>query len=174
MKGLLVIASVVLLAASAGCSDIYGTDYRYDGAFNFEQLKYYDWNLAENDADSDRAAIASIRSAVDRILQGKGFVQSSIEPHFIVAPRFETGQRLANPPDPYTAAFGPYTAPPPEHYKEGTVELVIVAGDDRRSIWRGTASADLSGIETPEAKNRKINAVVEVILKQFPPMLPRS
>ena len=169
MKGLLVLAFMVMLSVLAGCSAIYGVNYEYDNGFNFRQLEAYDWDPVKIEAEQDNLTIKRIQNAVNKNLQSKGYIQSSTSPDFIIATHVGTQQRLAGAPDPYMAAYGPYTAPPPQYYEERNFVLDFVDPDNKYLIWRGSARADVTGISTPEAMEKTINAAVEKILKRFPP-----
>jgi len=168
MKGLLVFAFIVMLTDLAGCSAIYGVKDDYDSSFNLAQLETYDWVPIKTQAGADTITIKRIQNAVNKNLQSKGYSQSSTSPDFTIATHFGTRQRSAGAPDPYTAAYSPYTAPPARYYEESNLVLEFVE-DNKHLIWRGSASADLSGIRTPEEIEKTINAAVEKILKKFPP-----
>jgi len=169
MKGLSVFALIVMLTVLAGCSPIYGVAYDYDSNIDFANLETYDWVPIKLKVGADTITIKYIQNAVNKNLQSKGYWQSSTGPDFIVVTFYGTRQRLAEVPDPYTAAYSPYTAPPARYYEEGNLVLDFVDPDDKHLIWRGSASADLSGIKTPKQIEKTIDAAVEKILKKFPP-----
>ena len=168
MKARLVSALVVMLTAIVGCSGIYGVNYDEDSSFDFQQLKTFDWGPVDKDDGTDAPTLQHIQSAVDKKLQSKGYRQSRTSPDFILTAHVENRQRLAGTPDPYQAAFGPYTAPPAQYHDEAYLELKIVSADDRHLIWRGSASASLYGIKTPEQLETTVNAAVQKILRDFP------
>lgn len=169
MKSLLVFALIVMLTVLASCSTIYDVAYDYDSNINFSYLKTYDWLLMKMKAGEDTLTIKRIQNAASKNLLSKGYMQSSTSPDFLIAAIFETRQRSAETPDPYAAAFSPYTTPPARYYQEGNFVLEFVDPDDKQLIWRGSARTDLSGIKTPEQIENNINAAVEKILKKFPP-----
>jgi hypothetical protein len=168
-EGLLVFVFIVLPAVLAGCSSIYGVTYDYDRNINFALLETYNWVPIKMKAGADTMNIKRIQSAVNKNLQSKGYGQSSTSPDFIIVAVFGNQQRLAEAPDPYVAAYSPYTAPPVRYYEEGNLVLDFVDPDDKHLLWRGSASADLSEIKTPEQIEKTINAAVEKILKNYPP-----
>ena len=169
MKSLLVFVFIFTLTLMVSCSTIYDVTYDYDRNINFANLETYDWVPVKMKAGADTIMIKLIQNAVNKNLQGKGYRQSSTGPDFIVVAFFETRQRVADMPDPYTAAYSPYTAPPPRYYEEGNLALDFVDPGDQQLIWHGSANADLSEIKRSEQIGKTINAAVEKILKKFPP-----
>jgi hypothetical protein len=169
MKWFWVFVFFVMLTVLAGCSSIYGVAYDYDSNIDFANLETYDWVPVKMKAGADTITVKHIRNAVNKNLQSKGYWQSSTGLDFIVVTFFKTRQRLAEVPDPYLAAYSPYTAPPPRYYQEGNLVLDFVDPDDQHLIWRGSASADVSDLKTSEQIEKTINAAVEKILKKFPP-----
>lgn len=168
-EGLLVFIFVLMPTVLVGCSSIYGVTYDYDRNINFAHLETYDWIPIKMKAGADTMNIKRIQSAVNKNLQSKGYGQSSTNPDFIIVAFFGNQQRLAEAPDPYMAAYSPYTVPPARHYKECSLVLDLVDADDKHLLWRGSASADLSGIKTPEQIEKTIDAVIETVMKNFPP-----
>lgn len=169
MKSLWVFALIAMLAVLASCSTIYDVAYDYDSNINFSYLKTYDWLLVKMKAGEDTLTSKRFQNAVDKYLLNKGYSQSSTSPDFFIVTIFETRQRSAETPDPYAAAFSPYTAPPARYYQEGNFVLDFVDPDDKQLIWRGSARADLSEIKTQEQIEKTVNAAVEKILEKFPP-----
>ena len=168
-EGLLVLILIIISAVLAGCSNIYGVTHNYDGDINFAQLETYDWAPVIMQTEADSTTIKRIQRSVNKNMQAKGYRQSSISPDFTIVTVFGNQQRLAEAPDPYMAAYSPYTAPPARHYKECSLVQDLVDADDKYLLWRGSASADLSGIKTPEQIEKTIDAAIEKVMKNFPP-----
>jgi len=169
LKRLLVFVFMVMPIVLAGCSVIYDVTYDYDRNIDFGHLETYDWAPVKMKAGADTMNIKRIQRAVNNNLQSKGYRQSSTSPDFMIVILFGSRQRLAEAPDPYMAAYSPYTTPPARFYEEGNLELDFVDADDKHLLWRGSASADLSEINTAEQIEKLINAAVEKIFKNFPP-----
>ena len=169
MKSILVFALMVILTALTSCSTTYDVTYDYDNQIHFAHLKTYDWRIINMKAGGDTIIIKRIRNAANKNLFNKGYRQSSTSPNFIIVTHFKTRQRSADTPDPYAAAFSPYTTPPPRYYREGKIVLDFVEPEDKQLIWRGSSKVDLSEIKTPEQTENAINTAVDEILQKFPP-----
>lgn len=168
MTGRLVSALIVTQTVLTGCSGIYGVNSHYDRTTNFSELETYEWILTENEGKSDIITSQAIQNAVDKNLQRKGYGRASANPDLMVSTLVLTRLRAAAP-DPYQAAYGPYTAPPAQRYEEGELVVDFVDPDDRRLIWHGSASVDLFEVRTPEQAEQTIDAAVGKILNKFPP-----
>jgi hypothetical protein len=168
MKRLMVFAFIVMPTVLVGCSAIYGVTHDYDSNIDFANLEIYDWAPIKMNTGEDTMTLKRIQDVVNKNLQSKGYRQSSTSPDFIIVIFFETRQRLAEV-DPFDAAFSPYTAPPARYYEEGNLVLDFIDPDNNHLIWRGSASTDVSEIQTSEQIEQTTSATVEKILKKFPP-----
>ena len=164
----LAIAALVCWAL-LGCTPVYRVHQQRTPEFDLAQAQSYEWLVVES-ADADTAGIARrVEQAVDSGLERKGLARTSAAPSFLVAVRLRVRQRPAEAPDPYQAAYGPYTAPPEQFNQEGTLVVEIVAPDENQVVWRGSASVDLSEIGASQAADVLIDAVVVELLNNFPP-----
>lgn len=170
MKGLLVFALILVLHYLAGCSAVYDVKDEYDSTYNFRQLKYYDFVPIKIDSQDETVNIKTIKIVVNNNLKSKGYRQEAATPDFIIAIRFDTQQVLAEPPDPYTLAYSPYTAPPKRYREKGKLVLEFSDPMDQHLIWRGYAIADLSGEKTSEQVQIIIDEAVNRVLERFPPL----
>jgi len=55
------------------------------------------------------------------------------------------------------------------HFDEGTLILTMIDPKTSRTIWRGTAQAQVTFDVTWEEREKRINRAVQKILKEFPP-----
>ena len=168
MKVILQLWCICSMAVLVGCASTYGVDHNYDSVFNFDYLKSYGWGRVNIQAKQDVVTVEDIRTAVDQILQRKGYKHSAIRPDFIVASTVGTRQRAATPPDPYMAAFGYYAAPPQRYFEDITLTVSVFTPRNNDRIWSGSANIDVSG-RAPEDIVKAINAATRRILKKFPP-----
>ena len=56
-----------------------------------------------------------------------------------------------------------------ESYDEGLMVIDVLTPDGKKVLWRGKGTGMVELHTDPEKKTRKINEMVEKILKQFPP-----
>lgn len=157
----------LLLAALVSCSTIYGVDYDYGNDFNFEQIESYSINQVNVEVKQGAVIVEHIQKTVDQVLGRKGYKQSSSQPDVTITSAVETWQRPTEPPDPYMAAYGYYTAPPIQHFEDMRVVLNFYLPDTTESIGQGSVNIDISD-QTQEQIEQAIYTAIEIILKKFP------
>ena len=169
-----------------------GSDH--DPSVDFSALKSYDWmpespfNTGDPRVDDDSVMHARIRNAVDRELAEKGFMKlPSTTPDFLIGYHVtvadKTSIRFLNNYYGYTDGWGmsyeartgkPYQPDGPAEkvefeYQQGTVILDIALSEPRQLIWRGEVTASIDPDEKADAKSKRINNAIELLLQQFPP-----
>ncbi len=176
---------LLLWLGLAGCSSMQ-LAWDYDAQAAFPVLHSYDWLPVPEPGASqvrDNLLDARIRSAVDAQLQKKGFLRDIGSPDFLVAYHIAIDERLSvtylnelygygpgwgNPR--YLRSYGrPGREATVSEYQVGTLILDVVQAQDRRLIWRGSASAEVYPDLSPEAREKRIRTAVEKILAPFPP-----
>ena len=55
------------------------------------------------------------------------------------------------------------------HYQQGTLILDFIDPKTKNLIWRGVAEGVVPARTSPEKSEKKINEVVQQMLKKFPP-----
>lgn len=65
--------------------------------------------------------------------------------------------------------YGP-PAPSPRVYRQGTLIVDIVSGDDQRPLWRGVSEQRLRDSLSPDEQRQRLSAAVTDILSNFPPV----
>ena len=54
-------------------------------------------------------------------------------------------------------------------FEEGSLILDFVDPESNKLIWRGSAKAQIDSVDTPEKREKLINAAVNEILGKYPP-----
>lgn len=177
-------AALTILMAM-GCSGI-TTSQDYDPATQFQSLRSFRWasptQPKTGDARIDNPFRDSrIRSAVERRLQEKGYIQAiDRKPDFLVRYQYTLRQRLDA--DGTGAGFGfgigsfgrhggiaIGTGSNVSEYDEGTLVIDFVVDESGSLLWRGSGTQRFQEYDDPEKASQAINALVEKIVDQFPP-----
>jgi hypothetical protein len=178
---------LLLGLALGGCASMQ-LAWDYDAQSAFPVLHSYDW-LPAPEVEPGASPVhndlldARIRNAVDTQMQKKGFRRDTGSPDFLVAYHVALDERLSvtylnelygygpgwgNPR--YLRSYGrPGREATVSEYQVGTLVLDVVLAQDRRLIWRGSASAEVYPDLSPEAREKRIRTAVEKILAPFPP-----
>ncbi len=166
----------------------------WDTKIDFSKFKTYTWpNTVQPDTGNpivdDDLVDARIRSAVDQVLSAKGYRRMDLsegEPdfwvHYNVTVKDKTDVTSIPTPMysvPYGGTAGGY-APAMVwggsfqtvvmQYEVGTLLIDIANPRTKRLVWRGVGSDIIETAKTPEKATKKIDNVVEQILKTFPPL----
>jgi hypothetical protein len=170
--------AAVLLCIS-GCATI-RIDTDYDPAADFTRLRTYAWQPHPTGAGGDPRINndlldARVRTAVDRVLQARGYQPSGeADPDFRVSyiVTVDTKTDIHTVPVSYYgwgwwgfAATETYV----DRYEQGTLILDVIDASSNKLIWRGSAAARVVEDSTPAHRTQRVNEAVEKILERFPP-----
>jgi hypothetical protein len=158
--------AVLLWAVNMFAVDVV-TDY--DHQANFERYHTYSWAKVEmpNPLWDDR-----VKEAVDKALQQKGWqkVQDGGDVSLVTVgitrdkPTLQTFYDTF--PGWYWSGFANATTTV-EHYREGTLVVDMFDSQNKKLIWRGSATDLLS--DKPEKNEKKLESAVHKLFDHFPP-----
>lgn len=177
---------VVAVLVVVGCSGI-RVSQDYDPATDLASLQTFGWTSDTQEKTGD-ARIDNplrntrIREAVERLLQDKGFVLSTDkEPSFLVRYQYDLRRQIESDGAGGGIGFGvgSYgrhggiavgTGNNVREYDEGALVIDMLDPDSEVLLWRGTGTQRFMEYDNPEKSIEDINALVEKILAQFPPV----
>lgn len=169
---------VALLLCVSGCAT-FRIQTDYDPAVDFGRLRTYAWQprteRSEADARINNDLLdARVRSAVDRVLQARGYQLVTDAAHdFNVAYIVTIDTRTDVHTIPVTYGWGWWgvmgTETYVDQYEQGTLLLDVIDAGSNKLVWRGSAAARVVDEETPERRTQRVNEAVEKILERFPP-----
>ncbi len=160
-----------LSALAPGCSTI-STHQDYDTAFDFSGLKSYAWVDATGDIGLDDLNARRVRSAVNRVLGAKGYVEATEDLDFLVTLHGGTRSRVSVSQPHYGGRGWGHGRVDVHQYEEGMVSVDVLDAKAKQLVWRGTATKVLSTNPTPEKIEQTINLAVDKIFEKFPPGTP--
>jgi hypothetical protein len=180
-----ILAILLLASALAGCAGV-DVSHDYDPATDFSGYRSFDWfpggRQLTGDVELDSPLIDErIRAALVRTLTSRGYQKVADRmPDFFVNYHLSVRTRLSNSGmnTHYGVGIGTAgswggvgisTGSRVRQYEEGTLVVDVVDASSRKLVWRGTGSRAIRRDRTPDEATRNINAVVEEILKRFPP-----
>jgi len=181
MRAYLLIA-MLGIALLAGCS-LYDIKYDYDVDSNFAAYKTYNWipRTISEASGSAKTAIQSnsllderIRKAVDTQMQAKGFTLDEANPDVMVVYHTGAENKIDVTDWGYTYA-GSYwggglgRSVDVYQYTEGTLIVDMVATDNKKLVWRGSATGVVDPSSSPEQREARINDVIGRIFEKYPP-----
>jgi len=135
----------------------------------FERFHTYSWGRART---SNPLWEPRIEEVVDKELSGKGWhkVQDGGDAVVMAAGAARNLQEYQTFYDGMGGwrwgGFGETTTTV-QNYRVGTLVLDVYTANDKRLIWRGTASDTLS--DNPERNEKNLDKVVDKMFKKFPP-----
>jgi hypothetical protein len=158
--------------ALAGCSGI-DVSQDYDRNQDFSRLRTWAWAKPAPQVDgSGYSEISSlthkrISSAVEGELTKKMYQKTEADrADFWVRHYASTGQKVEAGPG-YNGWYGygddVYVV------EEGTIVVDFLSPKDKRLIWRGKATSDITDDMSPTDRENRIVEAVQKILAQFPP-----
>lgn len=169
----------------SGCSQ-FNVMEDYDSQANFKALKTYQWlpaQLTENDKIAQTSVehpltASRVRNAIEVSLNQKGLQSSPSRPSSYVS--FHINSKNYMTPDPMTVQFGVGSyhrfgtgflfETAPDYIESTRSDLVIqIYNNLGKVIWQSKASIALNMETTPKAKEAAIQALVDQMLKNFPP-----
>jgi len=187
-KGWMYFFGIILLA---GCSSI-NVNTDFDPSAKFSSLRTFTWySPSQKQTGDDRIdnplLDARIRKIVEDQLAMKGYRKSTgATPDFYLNYTLVLNQKTsvqtvdryygyAAPAWQYGHGYyggGPgYIAPETRvyTYNMGTLILDILAAQNQKLIWRGSAEAEVRANRSAEQSSQRITAAVEKMLTKFPP-----
>ena len=156
------------------CSSTYEVKHDYDPQTNFSDLKTFDWMQVPEKTGIDGLVIQRVKNAVNAELKAKGLMMTSDNPDFLIANH--VGERDQVQVSNYGYGYGGrgyrggYGGGMSTYaFEEGFLILDFVDAQSKKLIWRGSAKAEVTDVNTPEKSEKLINAAVKEILKNYPP-----
>ncbi len=164
----LVLVSLVIFT---GCSTN-ATKDDYETKADFTNLNTFDWFAVPQKAQLNEQVVKDAKDAVNRELAAKGMRKVSENPGFLIALhiRKQVKKENWNFSD---VRYGSYRTRLPQVYEEGTMVLDFVDPETKELLWRGSRTAAIKPVLTPEKRKRMINEAVSTILDKFPPKKSR-
>ncbi len=179
------------LLSALGCASVKVTT-DYDPAYDFSQLRRFDWlpvkpspEPTEGEEMSDALLAKRVRSAVEQQLVTRGFLRSSESPDFFVHWHSVVRSKIDIRTYPAGAGYGSWGYPysrggwwggtyvDVRQYDEGTLVVDVIDADSRSLVWRGAGSRVMRDVSEPEERIGIVNDAVRRILHSFPPIPPR-
>lgn len=171
----LLLALGITFGATACSSVQYNSDF--DPAIDFSNFSTYAWLEAADPSKADRGVDEftqrRIIAAVDNELAAKGYRKAtSGQPDILVNFYLITERRMDV--DTYYTGWGYYgwyggAQTTVRHWTEGTLVIDFVDAADKDLAWRGWAQGEIRRDLSPEERTRRVNTVVQGILRRYPP-----
>ena len=170
MKAIKIFLVLLFIGFTVSCAT-YGVKHDYDLQANFAEFKTFDWMQVPEKADIDSLILQRVKNAVNAELKAKGLTLSSNNPDFLIAEHLGKNAkvRVSNWGYGYGYRYRGYGGISAYQYEEGVLILDFVDIKSKKLIWRGSATAVVTGVNTPEKSEKLINAAVKAILKKYPP-----
>ena len=166
MKMLNVFLILVSLVILTGCSTN-ATKYDYDTKADFTNLNTFDWFAIPQESQLSELVVTDVKDAVNRELAAKGKEKVSENPSFLIALHISK-QLKRNDWSLSDVRYGSYRTRLPQVYEEGMMILDFVDPETKELLWRGSVTAVIKPVLTPEEQKNRINKVVSKILDKFP------
>jgi|SRR5579871_776879 hypothetical protein len=166
LRSVLFVAIALLVAAAAFAVDV-KTDF--DHHVNFSKYRTYSWAKIDT---PDPLWNDRVKDAVDRALAAKGWTQVPSGGDVSIVAIGTTHERPTLQTFYYGfdgwlwSGFGDSTTYV-EHYTEGTLVVDMFDTNNKKLIWRGSASDTLTG--KPEKDEKKVEKAVNKMFEHFPP-----
>lgn len=161
---------------AAACSSVrYNNDF--DPAIDFGNFSTYAWLEAADPSKADRGvdelSQRRIIAAIDNELAAKGYRKAtSGQPDILVNFYLTTEKKLDV--DTYYTGWGYYgwyggAQTTVRQWTEGTLVIDFIDTAEKDLAWRGWAQGEIRRDMSTEERTRRVNTVVQGILKQYPP-----
>lgn len=172
MKKASIILVLALLVYVVSCGPSISVNHDYDPAYNFTNLKTYNWIKITVPEGASELVIKRFMNAIDKELETKGMTKVSEDPDFLIAVQ-GLSQTKMNVTD-YGYSYGPYRrwgtgGVDISTYEEGTVLLDFVDGKSKEMFWRGTATGTAEPGLSAEKQEQKFAMTASKLLSKFPP-----
>ncbi len=155
--------AVVIVLLVGGCADIkvesaYGRGIKFSGiGSSFDWSRGAPEGMAAWVADNPRLH-ALIQEMIERHLARNGFVKKTTgTPDFWI--RYHVGRRMRE-----DSSVSPHGI----SYEEGSLVLDVLDPGTGQLIWRGVAQARLVADLPPEAREKRIDRAVGLMMERFP------
>ena len=169
MKAIRVILVLFFIGFTVSCAT-YDVKHDYDLQANFAEFKTFDWMQVPEKSDIDSLILQRVKNAVNAELKAKGLTLSSNNPDFLIAEHLGKNAKVRVSNWGYGYRYRRYGGGVSAHkYEEGVLILDFVDIKSKKLIWRGSATAVVTNVNTPEKSEKLINAAVKAILKKYPP-----
>ena len=175
MKTIKIFFVLFFIGFTVSCST-YNVKYDYDLQANFAEFKTFGWMQIPENAYMDSLIVERVKNAVNTELKAKGLIISPNDPDFLIAEHLGKKDkiRVTNWGYGYGSygRYGRYRGSggvSAYKYEEGVLILDFVDTKSKKLIWRGSATAVVQNVNTPEKSEKLINAAVKAILKKYPP-----
>ncbi len=176
MKVIKIYFVLFFIGFTVSCSATYDVTYYYDPQTNFSDLKTYDWMQVPETPGIDSLVVQRVKNAVDAELKAKGLMMTSNNPDFLIAEHLGKKDQVQVTDWGYGYGHRGYRGGyrgtggvSVYQYEEGSLILDFVDAKSKKMIWRGVAKAEVQKVDTPEEREKRINAAVKEILKKYPP-----
>lgn len=178
--------AAVLVIFLAGCSSTPSVVTDYETGYAFSELNSFRVEATEQD-DSNNLLISPFTlSHLQRVIQNNlsdryELAGEERAPDFIVRYHIVVEDRLDVRSYDQRYGFGyygfgpfyryPYAAQPsPRIYRQGSLIVDIVQGEDNKPLWRGVSERRLSENLSPDEQRQRLSAAITDILANFPPV----
>jgi len=164
-----------------GCATSPDVGSDYDPVVRFSELKNFSWQQPAPDGRVNDLVESRVREAVVKQLAAKGYEEVSSDPDFLVTYRAQvTSPRSSNVS--MGMSFGRSSGGSRSRrssvsvstntanvsqMREGTLVLNFLSGSTL--IWQGSTTGAVEENLSAEERDRRVNAAVERILREFPP-----
>lgn len=178
------IAAGIIIVFIQGCSGI-KVSQDYKPSTDFKHLKTYAWKseTQKNSGDiriDNPLLIERIRNATDTTLNSMGYRKTTGTPDFLVSYQYSIRSKIKSNSTGSSIGFGFGTygrrgaigvssGTEISEYDEGMLVIDLWDSADSALLWRGTSTSRMDIHSSPEKTTKRINSIVEKILKQFPP-----
>jgi hypothetical protein len=176
---------IFLVLCLSACSGIQ-VSQDYAPSTDFSAFDSYQWNARTQEKTGDPRLDnplrdKRIREAIERTLEGKGFVLDEAEkPTFYVDYKNVLRRKIetSGPTGSVGFGVGSYgrrggvaigTGTEVREVDEGSLIIDVLSPESGDLLWRGTGNQRYREYTDPEKAARDINALVTKILEQFPP-----
>ena len=176
--------TLLVVALIAGCSGIQ-VSQDYDPATGFSGLEHFRWETSVQESTGDLRLDnplrnSRIRSAVERVLKGKGFAPSENGGSTFLIRYQETLNKKLESAGGIGFGIGSYgrrggiaigtgTGNNLRETEEASLTIDFLDPESKTLLWRGTGTRRFKEYDDPAKASQDINGLVEKILEQFPP-----
>lgn len=173
------VVGTLALVLAAGCVTPLTVDFDYDPAYDFSRLKTFAWAPSSPGDQMEEFTEKRFQGSLTSQLQAKGYSQSAESPDFLItiegikktveSGRTGVGMSVAVPVGSHGSVSLGGGKSKPRTKQEGELTVLFTERASGKPVWKGMASAELKGKQSPEEQQKNINLVIAELLKNFPP-----